>query len=147
MKLLSGDMASALGSSRSSMRCSVDSSRSPLEWRTRSKSCYKRSVYIVLVEHKRHTRFWDMRRQIQSFPSATYRMLTLLTSSAAGSISIRSSKRLPRDSSSMRTKAWLSFFHRIRLLPEREKQNERYFGKVEPELPWDATDLARREAF
>jgi hypothetical protein len=47
----------------------------------------------------------------------------------------------------MRTKAWLSFFHRMRFFPEREKQNERYFGKVEPWLSEDATDLAGLGAF
>lgn len=47
----------------------------------------------------------------------------------------------------MRTKAWLSFFHRMRLFPEREKQNERYLGNVYPWLSEEATDLAGREAF
>ena len=74
-------------------------------------------------------------------------MLIVLTSAAVGSMSIRSSKRLPRDSSSMCTRAWLSFFHRTRFFPEREKQKERCFGNVEPELPWDATDLVRGEVF
>ena len=55
--------------------------------------------------------------------------------------------RLPRDSASMRIKAWLSFFHRMRFLPEREKQNERYLGNMEPGLPWDMTDLVDREGF
>jgi hypothetical protein len=74
-------------------------------------------------------------------------MLTVLTSSEAGSMSARSSKRLPRDSASMRTKVWLSFLHRMRFFPEREKQNERYLGNVEPELSRDVTDLADREGF
>jgi hypothetical protein len=74
-------------------------------------------------------------------------MLTVLASSEGGSISVRSSRRLPRDSTSMRTKAWLSFFHRMRFFPEREKQNERYFGKVESWLSEDATDLAGLGAF
>jgi len=47
----------------------------------------------------------------------------------------------------MRTKAWLSFFHRMRFFPEREKQNERYFGKVEPWLSEDVTDLAGLDTF
>jgi hypothetical protein len=55
--------------------------------------------------------------------------------------------RLPRDSASMRIKAWLSFFHRMRFLPEREKQNERYLGNMEPGLSWDMTDLVDREGF
>ena len=59
----------------------------------------------------------------------------------------KSSKRLPRDSTSMRTKAWLSFFHRMRFFPEREKQNERYVGNVEPGLSRDVTDLVGREGF
>jgi hypothetical protein len=74
-------------------------------------------------------------------------MLTVLASSEAGSMSARSSKRLPRDSASMRIKAWLSFFHRMRFLPEREKQNERYLGNMEPGLSWDMTDLVDREGF
>ena len=74
-------------------------------------------------------------------------MLTVLTSSEAGSMSAKSSKRLPRDSVSMRTKAWLSFFHRMRFFPEREKQNERYLGSVEPELSRDVTNLVGREDF
>jgi hypothetical protein len=74
-------------------------------------------------------------------------MLTVLTSSEAGSMSPKSSKRLPRDSASMRTKAWLSFFHKMRFFPEREKQNERYPGNVEPGLSRDVTDLVGREGF
>ena len=74
-------------------------------------------------------------------------MLTVLTSFEVGSLSIRSSKRLPRDSASMRTKTWLSFFHRMRFFPEREKQNERYLGNVEPGLSRDVTDLVGREGF
>jgi hypothetical protein len=74
-------------------------------------------------------------------------MLTVLTSSEAGSISAKSSKRLPRDSVSMRTKAWPSFFHRMRFFPEREKQNERYLGNVEPGLSRDVADLVDREGF
>ena len=62
-------------------------------------------------------------------------------------MSAKSSKRLPRDSASMRTKAWLSFFHRMILFPEREKQNERYLGNVEPVLSRDVTDLVGREDF
>lgn len=62
-------------------------------------------------------------------------------------MSVRSRKRLPRDSTSMRTNAWLSFFHRMRFFPEREKQNERYLGKVEPSFPEDATDLGGLGAF
>ena len=62
-------------------------------------------------------------------------------------MSAKSSKRLPRDSTSMRTKAWLSFFHRMRFFPEREKQNERYLGNVEPVLSRDVTDLVCREGF
>jgi hypothetical protein len=57
-------------------------------------------------------------------------------------MSVKSRKRLPRDSTSMRTNDWLSFFHRMRFFPEREKQNERYLGKVEPWLSEDVTDLA-----
>ena len=74
-------------------------------------------------------------------------MLTVPTSSEAGRMSAKSSKRLPRDSTSMRTKAWLSFFHRMRFFPEREKQNERYLGSVETGLSADATDLVDRDAF
>jgi hypothetical protein len=74
-------------------------------------------------------------------------MFTVLVSFEAGSMSVRSSKRLPRHSTSMRTNAWLSFFHRMRFFPEREKQNERYFGSVEPWLSWDATDLGDRGSF
>jgi hypothetical protein len=74
-------------------------------------------------------------------------MLTVLSSSEAGSMSAKSSKRLPRDSTSMHTKAWPSFFHRMRSLPEREKQNERCLGSVEPELSRDVTDLVGREGF
>src|SRR6266480_4775823 len=74
-------------------------------------------------------------------------MLTVPTSSEAGSMSAKSSKRLPRDSVSMRIKAWLSFFHRMRLFPEREKQNERYLGSVETGLSADVTDLVDRDAF
>ena len=74
-------------------------------------------------------------------------MLTVLTSSEAGSMSAKSSKRLPRDSASMRTKAWPSFFHRMRFFPEREKQNERYLGNVEPGLSRDVTVLVDREGF
>ena len=73
-------------------------------------------------------------------------MLTVLTSSEAGSMSAKSSKRLPRDSASMRTKAWLSFFHRMRFFPEREKQNERYVGNVGLVPARDVTDLVGREA-
>jgi hypothetical protein len=47
----------------------------------------------------------------------------------------------------MRTKAWLSFFHRMRFFPEREKQNERDLGNVEPGLSRDMTDLVDREGF
>jgi hypothetical protein len=60
---------------------------------------------------------------------------------------VRSSKRLPRDSISMCTKAWLSFFHNVRFCPEREKENERYFGSVEPALPADLTDSGGRGGF
>jgi hypothetical protein len=59
----------------------------------------------------------------------------------------KSSKRLPRDSTSMRTKAWLSFFHRMRFFPETEKQNERCPGNVEPGLFRGVADLVGREAF
>ena len=62
-------------------------------------------------------------------------------------MSVKSRKRLPRDSTSMRTNDWLSFFHRMRFFPEREKQNERYLGKVEPWLSKDVTDLADLDAF
>jgi hypothetical protein len=72
-------------------------------------------------------------------------MLTVLASSEAGSMSAKSSKRLPRDSTSTRTKAWLSLFHRMRFSPEREKQNERCLGNMEPELSRDVTDLVGRE--
>jgi hypothetical protein len=47
----------------------------------------------------------------------------------------------------MRTKAWLSLFHRMRFFPEREKQNERCLGNMEPELSRDVTDLVGREGF
>src|ERR1700743_2193463 len=86
-----------------------------------------------------------MRTQIQSFPSATWRMLPVLASSEAGSMPAKSSKRLPRDSTSMRTKAWLSFFHRMRFFPETEKQNERCPGNVGPGLSEAVTDLVGRE--
>ena len=74
-------------------------------------------------------------------------MLTVLTSSEAGSMCAKSSKRLPRDSTSMRTKAWLSFFHRMRFFPEREKQNERCLGSVEPGPSRDVADVVDREGF
>jgi hypothetical protein len=74
-------------------------------------------------------------------------MLTVLTSSEAGSMSAKSSKRLPRDSASMRTKTWLSFFHRMRFFPEREKQNKRYLGNVEAGLSSDVTNSVGREGF
>lgn len=73
-------------------------------------------------------------------------MLTVLSSSGAGSMSAKSSKRLPRDSASMRTNVWLSFFHRMRFFPEREKQNERYVGNVGLVLPRDVTDSVGRES-
>jgi hypothetical protein len=44
----------------------------------------------------------------------------------------------------MRTNAWLSFFHRMRFFPEREKQNERYLGKLPPEVPDDMIDWTGR---
>jgi hypothetical protein len=47
----------------------------------------------------------------------------------------------------MRNKAWLSFSHRMRFFPEREKQDERYIGNVEPGLSRDVTDLVDREGF
>ena len=72
-------------------------------------------------------------------------MLTVLSSSGAGSRSAKSSKRLPRDSASMRTNVWLSFFHRMRFFPEREKQNERYVGNVGLVLSKDVTDSMGRE--
>src|SRR5271170_7868170 len=72
-------------------------------------------------------------------------MLTVPTS--AGSMSAKSSKRLPRDSASMRTKTWLSFFHRMRFFPEREKQNKRYPGNVEAGLSSDVTNSVGREGF
>jgi hypothetical protein len=141
MKLLSGDIASALGSTCSLTKCAVDSSRSPLQWRTRSIRCCKSEPNISSLPYiENHTRLWVIKAQIQSFPSATWRILTALASFEAGSMSVRSSKRLPRDSTSIRTNAWLSFFHRMRFFPEREKQNERYLGKVPPELPDDAID-------
>lgn len=74
-------------------------------------------------------------------------MLTVLASSESGSMSAKSSKRLSRDSASMRNKAWLSFSHRMRFFPEREKQDERYIGNVEPGLSRDVTDLVDREGF
>ena len=72
-------------------------------------------------------------------------MLTVLSSSGAGSMSAKSSKRLLRDSASMRTNVWLSFFHRMRFFPEREKQNERYVGNVGLVLSRDVTDSMGRE--
>jgi hypothetical protein len=47
----------------------------------------------------------------------------------------------------MRTKAWLSFFHRMRFFPEREKQNERDLGNVETGLSPDVTDLVDGDGF
>src|SRR5271167_2173496 len=74
-------------------------------------------------------------------------MVTVVLSSEAGSMFVRFSNRLPRDSTSMRTKDWPSFFHIMRFCPEREKQNERCFGNGEPGFSDDVTDLAGREAF